>query len=106
LIIRPIDPSWSTVRLHHQGVQRVKELVETDQATNNGQSRLLQPKFVFIAPASVDVLEKRLQGRESESEETLQSRIGNPGAELESGLIASNFDRVVANDDLESAIRL
>jgi guanylate kinase len=88
-----------------QGVQRFKGLVETEQATHSDQSRLLQPKFIFIAPPSVDVLEKRLQGRGSESEETLQRRIGNARAELEYGLASGNFDRVVVNDDLESAVR-
>jgi guanylate kinase len=88
-----------------QGVQRFKKLVDAEKETSNGQSPTLQPKFIFIAPPSIESLETRLLGRGSESPETLRKRVGNAKAEVEYGLAPGNFDRVIVNDDLEKAVR-
>jgi guanylate kinase len=79
-----------------QGVQRLKRLTEQGK---------LQPRFVFIAPPSLEILEQRLKGRGTESWESLQRRIANARAELEYGLQEGNFDVVVINDDLEQAVK-
>jgi guanylate kinase len=59
---------------------------------------------VFILPPSMDVLEKRLRGRASEDEETVQRRFRVAREEIAHyGL----FDYVLVNDDLDEAtIRL
>jgi guanylate kinase len=64
----------------------------------------LRPKYLFIAPPSLEALEARLLGRRSESPESFRRRIDNARAELEYGLARGNFDAVVVNDDLESAV--
>lgn len=56
---------------------------------------------IFIMPPSIEELERRLRNRNTESEETLKERLSR--AEMEISLSA-NFDYVVCNDDLDTAI--
>ena len=55
---------------------------------------------VFIQPPSVDELRKRLNGRGTDTQEVIESRIAK--AEYELGF-AEKFDVVVVNDNLEKA---
>jgi guanylate kinase len=65
----------------------------------------LRPKYLFIAPPSLEALEARLWGRKSESAESFRRRIDSARSELEYGLASGNFDAVVVNDDLDAAVR-
>lgn len=56
--------------------------------------------YVFIAPPSLEALERRLAGRGTESPESLSLRLANARKEL---LAAGEFDFIVVNDDLETA---
>ena len=49
----------------------------------------------------MEVLTQRLQGRESEDEESLHARLERARLELE---YMDQFDQVVVNDDLEKAV--
>jgi guanylate kinase len=55
---------------------------------------------IFIEPPSAEVLEQRLRGRGTDSEEKIQTRLGKSKEELAR---ASEFDHVVINDNLEKA---
>ena len=55
---------------------------------------------VFIQPPCIDDLRKRLEGRGTASPEVIESRIAK--AEYELGF-TGQFDKVVVNDDLETA---
>jgi len=55
---------------------------------------------IFIQPPSIGVLENRLRNRGTESEESLQKRLSKTRHEL---TFASEFDRIVVNDDISSA---
>ena len=55
---------------------------------------------IFIQPPSVEVLEQRLRGRGTDSEDKIQTRLGKSKKELAR---ASEFDHVVVNDDLDDA---
>lgn len=55
---------------------------------------------LFIQPPSVEELRRRLTGRGTDAPEMIESRIAK--AEYELGF-ASRFDRVIINDDLETA---
>ena len=55
---------------------------------------------MFIMPPSVEELRKRLVGRNTDSAETIEKRLAK--AEYEIGF-ADKFDKVVINDNLESA---
>jgi len=56
---------------------------------------------VFLAPPSLEVLERRLRGRATDSEETIMKRLGK--AEYEMGF-ASQFDLCIVNDDLDQTV--
>ena len=56
---------------------------------------------VFIKPPSVEILEKRLRARETESEERIALRIKKSSWELSQ---AESFDVCILNDDSEKAV--
>lgn len=62
----------------------------------------LEPLYLFIAPPSMEELEKRLRGRGTETEEAMQKRLGNAKAELDYGQEAGNFDKIFVNADLNA----
>ncbi|CAM9329003.1 unnamed protein product [Hapterophycus canaliculatus] len=68
------------------------------------QASSLTPKYVFIAPPSMEVLEKRLRDRSTETEESLSTRLRNAREEVEFGNTEGNFDLVVENDDLDRTV--
>jgi guanylate kinase len=55
---------------------------------------------VFVKPPSIEELENRLRNRSTESEESLQKRVGKATKEME---FANQFDVILVNDDLETA---
>lgn len=57
--------------------------------------------LLFLKPPSIEVLEERLKGRESEDEESLKARLER--ARLELGY-ADRFDEVIVNDHLDHAV--
>ena len=54
---------------------------------------------VLIVPPSIEILEKRLRGRGTDTEEAILERIGKARSELE--FAEGRFDRVLVNDRLE-----
>ena len=59
---------------------------------------------MFIKPPSMAALEKRLRDRKTETEESLQRRLGAAQREMEYGSEENgNFDIVVTNDDVDRA---
>ena len=59
--------------------------------------------LVFIVPPSLDVLESRLRGRQTDSEEEISKRLAKAQAEVEQ---AKRYDYWICNDDLEEAAAL
>lgn len=57
--------------------------------------------FIFILPPSYEELEKRLRGRNTEDEETIQNRLKITQKELE---IGKKFRYSVVNDTVENAV--
>ena len=55
---------------------------------------------IFIKPPSMDVLEDRLRNRGTESKESLKTRLDRAGKEI---TYADKFDRIVVNDEIETA---
>lgn len=60
-----------------------------------------QALSLFIMPPSVEELRKRLEGRGTDSPETIEKRVGKASTEIS---YAPKFDRVVINDDLQTAV--
>lgn len=85
-----------------QGVRRLKGL---DRAEGHATEAPFLPRFVFIAPPSLESLQERLIARGTESAESLRRRLSNAQAEVEYGLIEGNFDAVIVNDDLQRAAK-
>lgn len=73
-----------------QGVQSVKKTE-------------LNPKYIFVQPPSMEILEQRLRGRGTEKEEAVLARLAASKQELEYGALPGSYDHVIINDDLEKA---
>jgi guanylate kinase len=72
-----------------QGVKSVKE-------TN------LNARFLFLSPPSIDTLRQRLEGRGTETQDSLEKRIAAASAEMEYAQTGAH-DQIIVNDDLEKA---
>ena len=81
-----------------QGVQALKK-------QNVYSESQWQPRFVFIAPPSLDLLAERLFLRGTEDEASLLRRTAMAKTELDFGLQEGNFDAIIINDDLDTACR-
>lgn len=57
---------------------------------------------VFVRPPSLEVMEERLRARGTDNEEQLKKRLKKAGKEME---YASQFDRILVNDQLDEARR-
>ncbi|PYI18798.1 guanylate kinase [Aspergillus japonicus CBS 114.51] len=74
-------------------MEGVKQVKRTD----------LNARFLFLAPPSVEELERRLRGRNTETEESLKKRLAQAKNELEYAKEPGAHDKIVVNDDLEKA---
>jgi guanylate kinase len=96
-----------------QGVQRLKELQQqpsmtitttTPPTTSSERPTIqFQPKYIFIAPPSLDTLYERLQLRNTETVDSLHIRYTNAANEVSYGVQTGNFDVVLTNDNLAEA---
>lgn len=77
------------------GIQGVKSVKKTD----------LNPRFVFLQPPSVEILEQRLRGRGTDKEEAIQERLKQAKHEIEYAKQPGAHDKIIVNDDLETAWR-
>jgi guanylate kinase len=75
------------------------------QGVRNVKKSTLDAIYVFIAPPSMEELEKRLRGRGTESEEAVLKRLENAKEELDYGMGEGNFDRVFTNDNLDKTFK-
>jgi len=65
------------------------------------KAKIPEAVLIFVMPPSLEALEKRLRGRQTESEEAIQTRLAAAKRELET---AGKFDYQIVNDDLEQAV--
>jgi len=56
---------------------------------------------LFVAPPSIEELERRLTGRGTETDDTKTTRLARAKMELS---MKDDFDAVVVNDDLDAAV--
>ncbi|KAL4176026.1 hypothetical protein KRP22_000981 [Phytophthora ramorum] len=75
-----------------QGVQQVKK---------SG----IRAKYLFIAPPSMDELEKRLRGRATETEDKIQLRVKNAAGEVAFGQQPGVFDSILVNKVVDDSFR-
>ncbi|KAK2607536.1 hypothetical protein N8I77_006202 [Diaporthe amygdali] len=62
-------------------------------------------RFVFVAPPSEEELEKRLRGRGTEKEESIQKRLTQAKLELEYSKTPGVHDIIIVNDNLDKAYK-
>ena len=102
---------WAPVVGHRSGTPRraVEELLEAGRdvileidVQGAEQIRRLEPGalLVFLAPPTMDELERRLRGRGTETEERIAARLAIASWEMDQ---QGWFDHVVVNDELERA---
>ncbi|KAI5298277.1 guanylate kinase, partial [Ascosphaera atra] len=65
----------------------------------------LNARFLFIAPPSEEELEKRLRGRGTENEDSLQKRLAQAKNELAFAKQPGIHEKIIVNDDLDRAYR-
>lgn len=75
-----------------QGVQQVKK---------SG----IPAKYLFIAPPSMEELEKRLRGRATETEDKIQLRVKNAAGELAYGQQPGVFDAILVNQVVDDSFQ-
>mmetsp|Transcript_31775 Transcript_31775/g.39199 ORF Transcript_31775/g.39199 Transcript_31775/m.39199 type:complete len:225 (-) Transcript_31775:260-934(-) len=73
------------------------------QGANNVKKSDLCPRLVYIAPPSVEELEKRLRKRDTEGEDEIQTRMNNANAEIEWLETPGNADVKIINDNVDHA---
>lgn len=73
------------------------------QGVRNIKRTDLNPIYISIQPPSMDVLEKRLRDRKTESEESLQRRLQAAKVDMEYSKEPGMFDVIIVNDDLDTA---
>jgi guanylate kinase len=103
---------WAPVVGHRSGTPRkaVEELLASGRdvileidVQGAEQIRRLMPDavLIFLAPPTMDELERRLRGRGTETEERVAARLAIAGWEMDQ---QGWFDHVVVNDELETAV--
>lgn len=66
----------------------------------------LEGTYVFVRPPSLEVLEARLRGRGTETEDKILMRLGNAQAEMDASQEPGLFDHHIVNDEVEAAARV
>ncbi|CDK24866.1 unnamed protein product [Kuraishia capsulata CBS 1993] len=75
-------------------MQGVKSVKKTD----------LNARYLFLAPPSIDELKKRLEGRGTETQESIDKRIAAASAEMAYAETGAH-DLIIVNDDLDKAYK-
>lgn len=65
------------------------------------KKKLPDSVLIFILPPSIEELEHRLRGRNTEDEETIQGRLHEVKREIE---CSKSYDYTIVNDDLDRAL--
>ncbi|KAJ5643876.1 guanylate kinase [Penicillium longicatenatum] len=92
------------------GDQMAKGLVVVLDIEMNGVKQMkendsIDPRYVFIQPPSLEILEARLRGRGTENDEDVRRRLAQATAELEYANQQRGVDKIIVNDDLEVAYK-
>lgn len=104
---------WAVVHDHRYGTR--KSVI--DEITASGRDVIMdvdvqggmsikshypESVLVFVLPPSAEVMEERLRGRRTDSDEVIATRLKNSREEL---TYAPRYDHTVTNDDLDRVIQ-
>lgn len=65
----------------------------------------IEARYVFVKPPSFEILEQRLRGRGTETEDAVQKRLEQAKLELEFAKTPGVHDIIIVNDDLDKAYK-
>ncbi|UYV75397.1 hypothetical protein LAZ67_13000125, partial [Cordylochernes scorpioides] len=106
---RVVQPDWWVCsKKAVQDVQKQGRICILDieiDGVRNIKKTDLNPRYVFIKPPSMEVLEQRLRERGSETEESLRCRLARAEEELKYGEMPGNFELILTNDKIEEAYK-
>ncbi|XP_072858893.1 guanylate kinase isoform X1 [Pogona vitticeps] len=97
---------YGTSKAAIQAVQAQNQICILDidmQGVKNIKKTDLNPIYISIQAPSIEVLEKRLRERQTETEESLQKRLNAASIDMELSKEPGLFDLIIINDDLEKA---
>ncbi len=66
------------------------------------KNKIPQAVLIFIAPPSFEELKKRLEGRQTEAPEVIQTRLGQAERENKE---SKNYDYIIINDKIPNAVK-
>ncbi|KAI4756785.1 guanylate kinase [Aureobasidium sp. EXF-3400] len=99
---------------NHYGtsVQAVKDVAEKNrtcildiemEGVKQVKKKDLNARYLSLQPPSLEILESRLRGRATDSEDAITQRLTQAKNELAFAKTPGVFDKVIINDDLEKA---
>jgi guanylate kinase len=105
---------WAVVHGHFYGTPRSfigetilsgRHIIMDIDVVGKKKFDVLYPDAVgiLLVPPSISVLRRRLQGRKTDSEETINIRIANAVKEMDFARKEGKYEYTVTNDDLEKA---
>ena len=78
-------------------------LTRPSQGVKQVKKKDLNARYLSLQPPSLEILESRLRGRATDSEDAITQRLAQAKNELEFAKTPGVFDKVIINDDLEKA---
>lgn len=100
------DNLYGTSKRAVEDVQRAGKVCVLDidiQGVKQIKGSTLDPLYVFIKPPSISELERRLKGRKTETDDSLQRRLSVARTEIEYGESPGNFHVVIENHNVNKA---
>ncbi|XP_070582919.1 guanylate kinase [Erythrolamprus reginae] len=97
---------YGTSKAAIQAVQAQNQICILDidlQGVRNIKKTDLNPIYISVQVPSIEILEKRLRERQTETEESLQKRLQAAATDMELSKESGLFDMIIINDDLEEA---
>ncbi|XP_033021342.1 guanylate kinase isoform X1 [Lacerta agilis] len=97
---------YGTSKAAIQAVQAQNQICVLDidmQGVKNIKKTDLNPIYISVQAPSIEVLEKRLRDRQTESEDSLQKRLNAARIDMELSKEPGLFDLIIINNDLEEA---
>ncbi|CAM5094911.1 unnamed protein product [Eretmochelys imbricata] len=97
---------YGTSKAAVQAVQARNQICILDidlQGVKNIKKTDLKPIYISVQTPSIEVLEKRLRDRQTESEESLQKRLNAARVDMELSNEPGLFDLIIINNDLQKA---
>ncbi|XP_062978698.1 guanylate kinase [Elgaria multicarinata webbii] len=97
---------YGTSKAAIQAVQAQNQICILDidmQGVKNIKKTDLNPIYISVQAPSIEILEKRLRDRQTETEESLQKRLNAACIDMELSKEPGLFDLIIINDDVERA---